>query len=308
MVLTRGNPRFKGGGTLWKTSWGRRVPFSQVCCVEGFQPGPGGQYYENTTADPLDIVPASGFVFGALVVVEAPPSGVAPIALNGDGSTEGWLLTMFDDTVGAGEPAVGFDFTVFDGAAPAATATASALLLRSIAEAGGAIAFALMAGFEPPSGGFPDGRIGLSYGGPTAVTTPLSAPYANASPGFILGLNGADAFTLPNCIAGVVGGTAPFAQGALDGQLQQTWAAWFADVDEAGQVVEIPDPASIPVTNTNGWRIGPNSAPFLSSPNPLPGFVGADGLVYGDPQGTNLTVECHSPLVIYPQNLAFPFA
>lgn len=38
-----GSARFKGPGSLWKTSWKGKRPLLQLCCLEGFDPN----FYEN---------------------------------------------------------------------------------------------------------------------------------------------------------------------------------------------------------------------------------------------------------------------
>jgi hypothetical protein len=297
-----GNTRFRGPGSLWKTGWKGRQPFSQGCCVEGFASDLGGQFYENSNG-PLDIVPADGWFTGVLVFVAEPPTGTALVARNGNVADEGWRITMFDMSGTAGEPAVGFNFSVFDGGGVAAAAiTTNPILLRNLDEAGGSVGIALFAIFQPPSLTFPDGGIWHNY---SSTTVGLSAPYVNTDPELFVGRENLDVFAPPNCISGLVGGEADWPDANL-GRAIATANQWRADIQEANQVVEVTNQHELSLVNQNGWRIsGDSTSPFFPAPNPWPDFVGSEDLVYGtaQPPGRNLTTGCTAPLVLYPDNI-----
>lgn len=303
-----GNVRFRGPGSLWKSSWKGRPLYSEVCCITGFAADTEGQFYENDDG-PLNITPALGWFLGALPIVEEVPAAPVVIARNGGVATEGWVLSMFDDSISAGEPAVGFTFTVFDGAGVAATVSVGGVLLRNLDQIGGAIAVPLIAAIEPPSGGFPNGRAILAVTGGTSVAA-LGTPYLNTDPTLLVGTDGTSPFVEPNCISGLVGGTAPWT--AADGQTEvaATLVAWGPLLQAANQVVEVPNTAQAGLVNTNGWRIDANTSPFTIAPNPLPDFVDAEPLDYGNtlPDARDLSVGCLSPFVLYPANIQFPYA
>lgn len=290
--------------------------FSEICCVGGFGDPPTGQLYRNANG-PLDIVPANGWFLGALPLVTEPPTADVVIARNGGIANigdEGWTLEMFDDSVAAGEPAVGFRFTVFDGAGVAATVeTAGVGYLRNLDIIGGAIAFPLMLGFAPVSATFPNGAISISGIASGNPAVPLAAPYVNNSPALRLGSNGALAgapFALPNCISGIVGGEAAWSEGSgpFLSELDAVRLDWVDAIVTASQVVEVPATSLPGLVNQNGWRIEAGATPFSVAPDPLEDFVDSEPLEYENPDpDATLSIGCSAPFTIYPENIQFPY-
>jgi hypothetical protein len=313
--LVGGNVRFRGPGRSWKSSWRGRTIFSELCCVHGFE---NIVFYQNASG-PLDIVPASGFFLGALVGVAEPPAGVAVIARNGD-PLNGWQLDMIDNS-GAWGAGVSFRYTVYDGANIAAQVVTPLVSLANVGGIGPPKLFVdVMVAFYQPALFPPDGMIAIAIGGALMGSEALAAPYANANPQLLVGRDvdelGADTFDSPNCISGLVGGTAPWTDqtlAAVSGQWRDALTAGGDTTAAPGQMVEVPTTSVPGMVNTNGWRIPGGSVPGAAAPSPLAGFIGAEALEYGyvpveiigDPP--TLTLESVSPVLFWPDNTEFPY-
>lgn len=304
-----GRARFTGPGRQWKSGWRGRTIYSEICCASGFATDVAGQFYENDTALPL--VPADGFFLGAVVGVSEEPAGNEPIAVNGNVANEGYELVMFSQAATGGAPGVGFTFRVFGGAGLVGTATTSAgVPLYTAAEAqllGPTRLVVVMATFAPPSGSFPNGQVAIQTRSGSGVDT-LSGAYVNSDPRLVVGVNGADAFSAPNCIAGLVGGELLFTEGQLVAETTTLRDDWTRAIQSASRVVAVPDEqAWAGFANLGGWRFE-GVAPFTAAPDPLPSFVGlSDDLIYGntDPLARSLDIGCVSPVQV--EALQYPF-
>jgi hypothetical protein len=279
--------------------------FTELCCVSGFGAGLGGQFYVNTNG-PLPIVPANGFFLGVVVEISQLPTSTQPIVFNRGAKNEGWELTVEDGSV-APDSTLRFTFTVYGGAGPVATVSA----LPSFANVDPlgilpSLTIPIFCAFEPPSGGAPDGQILIRAGGSGPDIATLSAPYVNSAPALNVGRDDPEAFLPPNCLVGIVGGEAPWADGQLASQTSIVFDAWVEAIIAVQQFVEVPDPSPIGLVNQNGWRV--EGAIGEVSPDPWPDFVDAEPLVYGTPPpaGT-LLIDCYSPVVFAPDNTAFPY-
>lgn len=295
-----GNVRFRGPGSLWKTSWKGSVTLSQACCVQGFSIDADGQFYQNPNGV-LDIAPASGFWLGVVVGVVDPPASPVPIARNGSAANEGWLLEMFPQNTVGGDPGVGFRFTVYDGSGPAAVvSTTAGYALRTAGQTqlyGATQIIPVMVGLEPPSGTHTHGRAIGGWGGATA----LSAAYSNTSPLLLVGTDSTGAY--PDCIFGIVGGQAQWTENAGEFELLSYDGAWQLAMLEADGVVEVPDQSGVTgFQNLHGWRIADTGPQGIAAPNPLEDFVGNEELEYGNtgPSAGELTISCVSPFVFSP--------
>jgi len=296
-----GNPRFKSAGSLWKSSWKGRVPFTEMCCIEGFDSDPqvaAALYLDFGGA--LPIVPANGFWLGAVVgVAVSPPGAAQTIAKNGSIANEGWTLTMSD----AGDSATGvervnFTFTVFGGAGAVATVTLNFPIALTLLEAQLGISktyFRIFAWFLPPPDGGAFGSINLNVEGfLSSGSVALSAAYVNSAPSLRVGADsgGGPAITTPNCLHGLVGGDG-VANGD-DADMTLTAAAWRAQVALEHQIVAAPTTVLPGLVADNGWRANSPALPVAAAPNPLEPFVGAVDLVQ---IGKGLTVDCSQPSV-----------
>lgn len=303
---------------MWKTSWRGKAPFTEMCCIGGFTDPFPNQFYEDA-GGALDIVPASGFFLNAIVGVSAPPDGEEVIARNGGVAAEGWELVMFDP--GLAFPAVNFRFRVFDGVGPVEVTVF------------GTPGFSLDPSFVNPSGffNFPDrvffriscaffvpgspvggafGAIAISVEGRDSTAPTLAAAYVNTTPLLLVGSDTLRAFEDPNCIHGVAGGTAPWSSGAVFPVTAHQWAGSVAPlsnsligtISDGGsyQLEPMPDPSSLGVVNTNGWRANYPELPTGDAPSPFLPFIGATPLLYanGPPSGA-LTVSCEQPSVFW---------
>jgi hypothetical protein len=289
-----GRARFKGAGSLWKTSWKGRSAFSEFCCFQGFARGEGGRYYTEP-GGALDIVPAVGTWLNFIVDFGAPLAlGTSEFIARNGTDPEGWELIANQGMAVDGE-GVSFTFRVYDGAGVTASVTTTTIfslaLLDGILDS---IGFRISAFFLPPSGPAPNGQIAIAVEG--LLTTPfasLLAPYVNTTPALLLGIGtGAltEDFGPPQSICGLAGGEGDFT--ALESAAH---TAWIAQVAAESQMVVMPGVVSgnaVPgYTVEDGWR---GNNPYLSSgdaPDPLAPFVGADSLVEAGGTGT-LTVEC----------------
>jgi len=300
-----GGPRFHGPGSLWKSSWRGRAPFSQICCVQGFGADIFGQYYIGA---PVEIVPASGFFLGVLVGVSEIPAGTEPIVRNQDAGnpiSAGWRLAMFPQLAADGiTPGVGFNFTIYDGGGVplVSLATAAGEPLYTATEQqfyGPSKLIEVFVGFEPPSGSFPDGQAVL-LASSSSDSGVLSGPYVAGASVLTVGREDLAAFSAPNCIAGIVAGQAQFGEAAVIAQSLALAQGWAAAILDAGQVVAVPDTGITGFTNTNGWRVVTNASAGSPAPNPLDDFIDANPLSYanGDPLANDLTIGCMSPIVI----------
>lgn len=298
-----GNVRFRGPGSLWKSSWKGRRPFSQMCCVSGFGPTITDQYYVNDNG-PLPIVPANGFFLGALVGVSQIPTGTEVIARNGNVANEGWRLSMFSQLTIDGGPGVGFNFTFFDGAGVAlalVSANGAPLWTEDEQQFFGPerILFAFV-GYEPPSGSFPNGEAAMLTLFSSASGA-LAAPYVNSDPRLSVGRDGLDVLEAPNCLVGLVGGEALFNEGAIVAETISLAIQWLLAMEAAGEFLEVPNNIGLTgFANLNGWRIVGNAGPGSSAPNPLPDFVDSEPLVYANaqPPAGDLTIDCISPVIL----------
>lgn len=297
-----GNPRFKSAGTLWKSSWRGRVPFTEMCWFQGFSQEISGNWYQDL-GGVLPLVPANGFFVGAVVGIATPPSGPsseAVIASNGNVANEGWELVAFaGPPFPDGTPTVGFAFRVFDGAGIAAQSATPALAIFTDPQLGvDQIVYRVWAWFEPPSVGFTDGAIEILAETSLGGLAPLSAPYVNSDPRFFMGVgSGLRPFSLPNCIHGVVGGDGvPVGSQSnmriLGGRWQEQIGPYFnASGPEPEYQIVAPDGGIlVPSLNpTDGWRA--NNPPVISNqgpeaaPNPMPPFIGSVDLDFAFPVG-----------------------
>lgn len=308
MTNSRGNTRFKGGGSLWKSSWKGSVLNTEMCCLDGFESvafgdPPVERWYEGAVGL-LPIVPANGFLFGAVVQVSEPPvPNAVPIAQNTDGSTAGWRMEMLDASPSADDPRVSFRFTMYGAAGVVGQVVSDEVLLSAVVPGFGlppAITIRVLVAVSPPSGGVPNGLLTIiprsTFGiGPSSVA--LSAPYAGGNSPFYLGARGpgvSSAFQSPNCIHGVVAAEAPL---PLDGlaSINAIYDAWTALIDVSYQIEPLPTAdVLVPVTNLVGWRADP---PAGLAPSTLVPFVGTDELTLVNSQaGTlDMNVECRAP-------------
>jgi hypothetical protein len=304
MVDTLGNPRFKGGGSLWKSSWKRQVPYTEMCWFLGFNDSLFGQWYEDP-GGVLPLVPGDGFWLGAVVGVVAPPNlgTVEFIARNGAVSAEGWDLIMTNPgPTPAGIPTVGFTFRVWDGAVVAASAPSGAFEISLDPQLGVTQRLLrVFAWFLPPPDGGAFGSINISVESVPAIggPFPLASAYLNSTPLLTLGKGDVLGSTLsaPNCLHGLVGGDG--VKLGDDADMRVTAAAWAAQVHAEYQIVV---PSTEPVASLApiaGWRANDPALGVGTAPNPLAPFVGSTDLVFGNPAplATPLSVACSQPSV-----------
>jgi hypothetical protein len=305
-----GNARFKGPGSLWKSSWKGKPMLSQLCCLGGFDPN----FYENANG-PLDIDLTDGFFAGALVGVSALPTGPSLIARNGAVANEGWDLYVVDATTDPEDPSVGFIFTVYGGAGPVAQISVGPLPLGgSWGSLVQTVFFPVVMYFSIPDGlNFPNGRIGLGLtnfpgGSPEARgEATLSAPYVNSDPHLYFGGDGADFLEGGQCLVGLTGGIDPAADFLTDPANLAAFAAadWTDALKEAEAFVAIPETRPASPTNTNGWGVS-ETAPGAGA-DPLVDFIGSEDLALNQ-EADAPTIACTSPTVYWSDNLAFPYA
>jgi hypothetical protein len=306
-----GNPRFKGPGSLWKTSWRGKVPYTEMCCFLNFDDDPAGQWYEDP-GGALPLVPGAGFWIGAVIGVAAAPSGGTPvefIARNGAVSGEGWDLIMNDGgpDPSSGNPRVSFTFAVYDGAVVTAAATTGAAEFVLDPQAGiDRVFYRILAWFLPPPDGGAFGSINIAQEGFVAgAPIPLAAAYVNTTPfltvgkGDILGT----ALTAPNCLHGLVGGDG--VKLGDDADMAAAALAWARQVHVEYQIVPLAPPALPAITTIAGWR---GNTPYLlegDAPDPLAPFVGAVPLVFANavPPASLLSVSCGQPSVFAAQTI-----
>lgn len=320
---TRGNPRFKGGGSQWKTSWGRKVPFTEMCCIEGMADDAESQFYEDP-GGALDIVPASGWFLGTVFKLSAKPDSDEIIVRNGAMAGEGWQIEAL---AFGGATQVGFRMTVWDtGGARTLDSSLLTFPFSALLPEHGVdgLYVRLSAVFYPP-GSSEGGAFGSFTfrveGGNVSGATPLVAAYLNSSPHLFLGDDaaGGSAFEPPNCIHGLIGGDGPMGDNADEYvTAHQQWIESIGpavtstsplEYSDGGsyQIEPFPDPSGLGrFANTNGWRA---NNPFLGpgiAPNPWEPFIGATDLVYGEPQppARDLAVVCSQP-TLFQQEL-FP--
>lgn len=307
-----GGTRFAKAGSLWKTSWKGRVPFSESFCISGFSGALGGNYYVDAAVLPGST--ATGFFVGAVVGLEVVPAGSNVIARSGNLIDEGWTL----DIIPGGQPGeVAFRFTVGNGVGIAAQVQRS-VFITNVGDPGGpeTIFVSVLAGLSTAANDPPDGAAFIAVSGLTGGASfsgqVLNAPYLNSAPSLRVGIGGIPGtqFAAPNCIQGIVGGTAPWTFGGGGTQIIPIFNAWNAlnaSTDVAPtQIQSVPDDPTTPIgiVNTNGWR-----SPLVpgDAPNPLTPFVGAVNLVYALDPAFPLAVMRHSPAVFYPANMLFPY-
>jgi len=311
-----GNPRFKSAGTQWKSSWKGRVPFTEMCCIDGFnQSGITGNWYQDL-GGVLPLVPASGFFISAVVGIGSLPlpggSGTAVIASNGNVAGEGWELVAFDGALTpAGDPTVGFAFRVYDGVGITAVVLQGGAGVYAIENnSGGGIEpqlgvdqllFRIFAWFEAP-GAFTDGAINIAVEGTSqGPMVALAAPYVNTDPRFFMGVGqGLNPFLAPNCIQGLVGGdgipsgtTVADMDSVIAGDVPTDFPGWIHEVglgftqlgdnqfDDAAenQIVAPTGGTFVPTLSpTNGWRANNPALSVGLAPDPLAPFLGAVSL------------------------------
>jgi hypothetical protein len=290
-----GHVRYDGPGSLWKSSWKGRKPYSEFCCFQGFARGEGGRYYEEP-GGALDIVPAAGYWLNFLVGIGgALPVGVDKFIARNGTAPGGWELIANQALIGTDE-GVTFTFRVYDGAGITASTTTAVFTLAPLVgnQLPGPMGFRISAFFLPPSGPAPFGEIILAIEG--SLFTPavgLLAAYANGAPSLLLGIGTgalAEDWTPPQSICGLVGGEGDY--GALESVAHR---AWIQQVADESQVVVMPSMvggAPVPgYTADHGWR---GNNPYINpgdAPDPLLPFVGADSLVEAGGTGT-LVVDC----------------
>lgn len=292
--------------------------FTEMCCVEGFSDAFPNQFYQDA-GGALDIVPATGFFLNAIVGVSAPPDNEEVIARNGSVASEGWELVMFDP--GVGTPSVNFRFRVYDAGGPieviptgSFSLDPTAVLNPGLTNFPDRIFFRISCAFYPAGGsGGAFGTIQIRVEGFSFTAAALTAAYVNTTPLLLVGSDTLRAFEVPNCIHGIAGGTCTWPVGDIS--FLPTVDAWAASVgpydissptagfvSDTGsyQLEPMPDPLSVGVTNTNGWRANYPELPQGDAPSPFLPFIGATPLLYanGPPSGA-LTVTCSQPSVFW---------
>lgn len=292
----RGNPRFKGGGSLWKTSWRGRTPYTEMAFFEGFSSAFGGNYYEDAA-----VIPglAAGFFVGGVVRLLEPPAlgTVDTIARSTTGgANEGWDLVVTNPGPDAdGNEQVGFSFRAGNGTT-VINANRTPFTLKPITdgEADGLI-FRVAGMIFPPSGGFANGSIATFVEEVATGLTQVSlgaTPYSNAGGQPVLtmgvGTAGSD-FGTPNGIHGIVGGVT---SGVTFAAAPALVNAWMDSIAEEYQLVGIDGITS------DGWRA---NNPMLSNgdaPEPLEPFVGVVNMDHANP-GNLLDYRTYAPTVFW---------
>lgn len=309
-----GGTRFARAGSLWKTSWKGKVPFSESCCISGFSGALGGNYYVDAAVLPGST--GTGFFVGAVVGLEVVPAGSNVIARSGNLIDEGWTLEILP----GGQPnEVSFRFTVGNGFGVAAQVDESVFITNVGQPAGPEIVFvSVLAGLTTAVGDPPDGAAFIVVSNTTGAGSGaffsaqvLNAPYLNSTPSLRVGIGGIPGtqFAAPNCIQGIVGGTAPWVSGGGGTSITPVFRAWNAlnaDTSVAPTQIQPVPEAAVPIgiVNTNGWRSPTTPG---AAPDPLPPFIGAVDLTYALDPNFPLAVGCHSPTVFYPANLLLPY-
>lgn len=296
--------RFGGGGSLWKTSWRKRTPFTEMCCFGGL--GVTSQFYEEL-GGALDINPVTGsWIAGVVALVTVPPATPPQIiARNSDAADEGWELRYQGNANGD----VVISFAVLPGAGEAeATVVNGAPIVDPLV--GITTNFYRIAVFYYPApfGGV-FGSFELFVEGTSSGVVAMPSAYVNAAPRLAIGVgSGAPDtdFDLPNCMHGIAGGEGNFSN-LVASPAQQ----WFDSVAEQHQLVAVPgvsQPGSIAVPGysaLNGWRA--NYQPQLAAgegPSSLSPFIGNDPLTYGVVGPGFMIVGCTSPALFYREALA----
>jgi hypothetical protein len=295
MTSGRGNPRFKGGGSLWKTSWRRRVPYTEMAFFEGFSTGLGGASYSDAQQLQGSI---DGFMVGAVVRILTPPTlgTVRTIARSSDGApNRGWDLVLTNPGPDAdGFPQVGFSFRAGNGVATI-VAFRGPFTLRALTEDGiDALVFRVAAGIFPEGGPFATGSIATfveNYAPGLAQVGMGAAPFTN--PGQILltmgvGAAGTD-FSTPNGIHGIAGGLTNELSFA---QLTPLVESWMDAIAAQYQLAELGGIIS------DGWRANYPLLSVSDAPEPLEPYVGSVNMEPGNPLGT-LQYRRYAPTIFW---------
>lgn len=295
-MSARGFSRFRGGGSLWKTSWRGRIPYTEMCCIEGF----GDQFYlSNSDLMPLDFV--GGSWFAVVVGITSPPAvgtweGIARGSAAGSGA---WDLSYTSNAGG------GLLFRLrLNVGLPSEMTFASTVVVvgdpQEYAALGYEVFYRIFVQAVPVSGGAPNGSIAMWAEGQNVApvgANPLSDPYSAASPATVLGLAAADtqALQAPNCIHGAVAGASSTQLDPLNAGGAAT--PFFADIEEQFQITS-PPPFALDGSPAagfavlNGWRANNPALPVGNAPASWLPYEGADALAYGNPEGGVLTVMC----------------
>lgn len=288
-----GNPRFKGPGSSWKSSWRGRSPFTEMCCIDGFSPNVQGTGQFYTANNVMNITAAQGSWFGFIIGLTAVPAVTQLVARNGALANQGWQLR-----VGVTGPDPRFDFIINPGAAGG---TASVIVgfpaFRLDPTMGVDVIFYRVLCCYYPGG---NGTIRIFAEGASSADIALAAAYANASPVFQVGVgSGVSQLEAPNCVNGIVGG-----RGNLNASDPDAiFDAWSDQIAAAYEISAVPaaSPAGVPVPNylpENGWKANYPELPVGDAPNPFLPFIGSANLVYAvNPSTTKLQVHTHSPSV-----------
>ena len=212
-------------------------------CFSGFSTQATGQYYLDAGVA-LDISPVAGWFLGAVVSIAQIPAVSEPIARNGNNANEGWEL----DIVNTGSSqSVDIRLTVYDGAGVAAQVS-TPVSLENVGTVFDQVLVTVLGVFVPPTGGNPNGSIAINGSAETA----LASPYLNAAPRLTVGVgSGIDALKNPNCLLGMVGGTAPWTSSSSL-SWNQTRDDWQDLIRDQQTIVPVPSTFEPSLVNTDG--------------------------------------------------------
>lgn len=297
----RGFSRFRGAGTLWKTSWrGKAVPLQQMRCIQGFEKG---QFYiANANLAPLDFV--NGSWFAAVVGInEFPtPGDYQGIARGSTMGIDAWDLSFTSSGNSPDSVLFRLRLNVGDATEMSFGNTFGIIPDQSLQGLGYEVYYRIFVQAIPASGGAPNGSV-LMVAENRVIATPgatgiLGNPYIPSAedPNLVVGA-AADADTdpiqTPNCVHGFVAGTSTSELDPLDAGPEET--AFFVAIEEQFQITEPPgvtssgDPA-VGFEVLYGWRANNPPLPLGDAPDPWLPYVGAANLEYGAPQAPDLRV------------------
>lgn len=240
----RGFSRFRGAGTLWKTSWrGKAVPLQQMRCIEGFEKG---QFYiANADLAPLDFV--NGSWFAAVVGInEFPaPGDYQGIAMGSTTGVDAWDLSFTSSGNSPDGVLFRLRLNVGDATEMSFGGTFEIIPDQSLQGLGYEVFYRIFVQALPASGGAPNGSVlmvaenrVIAIPGSTGV---LTDPYiAAADPNLVVGSAAVDTDPIqtPNCVHGFVSGTSTSELDPLDAGPAET--AFFVSIEEQFQITEPP--------------------------------------------------------------------
>lgn len=300
-MSARGFSRFRGGGSLWKTSWRGKVPLTEMCCISGFE---GGQFYISPNDEPgndllpLDFVNGSWFAFVVGITDPPTPGSYQGIARGSSTGSGAWDLSFTSNGPSLADGLL-FRLRLNVGLPTEMSFGGTQTIILddpSQAQLGREIFFRIFVQAIPPFSGVPNGAIRMVVERQfLEAATPLVNPYLSPSVGTFVGIASGrtDPIAAPNCIHGLVSGTS---QSLID-PLSTSGAAvpFFDSIEAEYQITEPPpfDEAGQPAVGFSvnyGWRA--NNPPLPDAPAQWEPYVGAQVLVYGSPESPPLDVQC----------------